>query len=272
MSEREIRLLLGLDELLDTRIATVARIDPKKAAEILADPYYSTRPWDLFPGIDDKEYKTLYEQRNTRTLLEAQSTPVIAMIRDFVKRATKAGLGRPVTLVPIIHINTYPYNLSEEEKGHILRAVRTLIPLNPMIEMVHYSMDELNPAFLGITYKTFICYEGHKWLEKYSSGDKLLTKYPCQNVDLFVPAILDKPPENANFLEAPEGFQEKMFSMSIFAQLFINLFYIGVDNFCSYLAKRPEVETPSEEELSELEKELGEATTPFDPDPDHPQS
>lgn len=252
MKEKQVAFLLGLDELFDTRLGTIARIDPKKAAELLHGPYYSSRPWDLFPGVDDKVFKELYAARDRETLRLSQSTPAIGILRDFVKRSAKTALENPVALVPVIHLNVHPYRLTEAEINIIVGSLRKLIPLLPEIKVVDYSMEELNPLFCRMSFNTMLMYNAHEWLEKYSKN-KLLEQHRCESVTLFAPVIIDKPPPS---LEVPKNFQEQYYSMSIFAQLFVNLTYVGVDNFCSFLSRKPDINETTEEELAEIKDSL----------------
>ena len=235
MTTKSQVMMVTLDSLFDTRIGTLAKIDVDAAAGFLHDESYAERLWDIFPGIDPVHFDEEYKKRDRETLRNSQTTPVVYIIQDFVKRCAESSYSRPTMLVPEIHINFYPYNLTEEEKDVIISGLQRVVPLKPEFKKVYFSDEQLNPSFCRTTYNVMVHYHGHQWLEMHSAN-QLLNEFKCEMVTLFVPAKLDKRPSDT---EIPKDVREFFYSLSIFSQLLINLTYIGIDNFCSYLSKKP---------------------------------
>lgn len=244
MSSKTAVMMVTLDSLFDTRVGTIAKIDVDAAAGFLHNPDYSGRLWDMFPGVDQKRFDEEYAKRDRETLRNSQTTPVVYIIQDFVRRCAETSYSRPVSLTPEIHINFHPYDLTEEEEDLIISGLQQVVPLKPEFKKIHYSDEQLNPSFCRSNYNTMVHYHGHDWLET-NSKNKLLEEFKCPALTLFVPAKLDKCPKD---VELPKDLREYFYSMSIFSQLLINLTYIGVDNFCSYLARKPKM---SEEKITE---------------------
>lgn len=245
MQETISRLLIGIDALFDLRLGTIARIDLDKAAGFLHDLNYSSRRWDKFPGVDEKVYEELYKNADVETLQNTQTTAAVGLLHDFVKRCAETSYTQPVAIVPEIYINFWPLKLKPEEEDLIVKYLQKAIPLKPLVSKVNFNFDQLNPMYVRANFKQLIMYNGSEWLE-YHKKTELLHQYPCPGVVLQMPLKLDKAPPG---VEPPDDWKEKMYTMSVFAQPFINIFYLTIDNFCSYLSrKQPVVKTAQAEE------------------------
>lgn len=249
MTIKVARQLIMLDSLFDTRIGTIARMDTDIAAGLLHDTNYTSRLWDLFPGVDDEEFKKLYAARDVQTLAQSQTTPIVGLICDFVRRCAETSYSQPVALEPEIHINFYPYKLSEKEEDLIINMLRRIVPLKPTIEKCYFSMEQLNPLYVRNNYNNMVMYHAHEWLRIHSEN-KLLSEYRCENVVLWAPTKLDHKPDG---VEIPPNIGEYLYSMSIYSQFLINLSYLGIDNFCSYLSAKPKTATPEPVEVDDEE-------------------
>lgn len=255
MSSSTVILMVMLDALFDTRIGTVAQIDLKKSAELLKDENYADRLWDLFPGVDPKVYSEVYAKRNRATLKLSQTTGVISILRNFVKMCAETALKNPKSLTPEIHVNFYPYDLTESEQKLILAGVQQVIPLQPEVKAVNYSLEDLNPYFCKSKYHTMVMYHGSEWLEIHTANG-LLQKCPIPNVTLFTPVILNKKPDNQ---PPPENIREQFYTLSITSQFLINLMFVNLDTFCSWMSKpRPGVKSQEESPVQQEEGSLQE--------------
>lgn len=261
MQTKIARILVQLDALFDTRCGTVARMDVEKAAGLLHDPAYTSRLWDKFPGVDEDVYADLYANRDVKTLAVSQTTPVVGIIRDFVRRCAETSYSQPVALVPEVHLNFHPYTLTEAEEDFIIDVLQRVVPLKPLIVKCNFSLDQLNPMFVRNNYNTMVLYDGYEWLETHSKN-KLLEEYRCEKVTLFTPAILNKMPEGTKL---PENLREHFYSFSIFAQFFVNLTFIGIDNYCSFLSRKVEVVSEPDKEEEEPEETTEPQEAPPEP-------
>ena len=155
------RLLLSLDDLLDTRAGTLCDLNPKLTAELLLDPAYAERIIDVFKGFNKANFDKRYKERDKKVLSLSTSTKVGVIIFDFVQRVVNRNLESPFSMDPVVHINMYPYNLTEKEQGYIRAAVLAKLPIKPEVDFVNLSPEQITPQLLKENYKTAIMY--HFW-------------------------------------------------------------------------------------------------------------
>lgn len=229
MREKPVRLLISLDSLLDTRLGTIALINPQSYAELLLGGFYPFRFVDHFNNVDNEEFKKRYTARNKENLRKASLTAIYNLVLDFVKKTAKLSLNTPASLTPEIHINMYPYDLNEKERKVIINRLKGMIPLQPEIKIVNYTLEELNPLFVRATYQTMILYEGSQWLDIHTEN-KLLEKYPIPLTTLFIPlkseVIFDEPLEK--LYQALTALEEAVTPI-------INLQFLPLVNFSSIM-------------------------------------
>lgn len=227
----ESRMLIGLDELFDTRQGTLTLMDQDKSLSILHDPGYSNRIWDFFPGVDRGVFSDMYSRRDKKTLRVSSGTRVLAIVSDFLKRCGKSSMGAPKAFEPKVDINVYPYKLTDSDKVGIEGGLRVLMPLLPEIRFVDYSLDQLNPV-IAERYGVIVMYEGFVWLNIHSENGTL-TEFPIPEVTMFCPIRLDKEPSDLHMLK---DYRNKFNDLAMAAQPIVNLEFLGLDTFSSVLS------------------------------------
>lgn len=131
MSNSQI-MLIDLDCLIDTRVATVARISPKGAVDLINNNYQRRISDELSKfskHINDEEFKVAYAARDVDTLMIAQPTKLAFELYDIVDGIYNARMSNPELLGEIkIYINTWPYVLEEWEREDIVAAIIARLP------------------------------------------------------------------------------------------------------------------------------------------------
>ena len=243
------RLLLSLDDLLDTRAGVLCDLNPKLVAELLLDPSYTDRIIDVFKGFNKDDFDKRYKERDKKVLSLSTSTKVGVIIFDFVQRVVNRNLESPFNMDPVVHINMYPYNLSDKEQSYIKAAVLTKLPLKPQIEFVNLSLEQITPQLLKENYKTAIMYHFWDWIEIQSKNENI-KKCPLPDFTIFAPMLL-KHVDN----QLPEDIAGKFADIITYFRLHLGLVFLPMDNFSSFLAvRRPP--TPEGEQSVNLEGEV----------------
>ena len=243
------RLLLSLDDLLDTRAGVLCDLNPKLVAELLLDPAYAERIIDVFKGFNKDDFDKRYKERDKKVLSLSTSTKVGVIIFDFVQRVVNRNLESPFNMDPVVHINMYPYNLSDKEQSYIKAAVLTKLPLKPQIEFVNLSLEQITPQLLKENYKTAIMYHFWDWIEVQSKNENI-KKCPLPDFTIFAPMLL-KHVDN----QLPEDIAGKFADIITYFRLHLGLVFLPMDNFSSFLAvRRPP--TPEGEQPVNLEGEV----------------
>jgi len=188
MEEKAITMYVGLDALLDTRLATLYRLDKTKIDQLLINGYHS-RKIDEFEGYDAAAFSDLYEKRDARTILNATLTPVWRILLKFSLQTLSARVSTPLVAKPIIHINIHPYELKDDAVAAIVEGVRILTKSHSDIEVISMPLAELTPEHVKKTYVFMVMYDYWNWLEAHSNENGF-QKYTCPEVTLIGPDIV----------------------------------------------------------------------------------
>lgn len=259
MTKQCARLLISIDALMDTRSGALLCLDQSASVRLMKSPYYASRHLDLFPGFDMERFKAVYAKRGKKVLSHSTITNAVGIAHDFLQRVMNKNLNAPVEMNAEIHLNIHPYVLTDAEKHTLARALAYKLPLAADIIVVNYSLDYLNPVFVKNNYNTMVMYDFFEWLEIHSANE-LIKKHPLPEVTIFTPALL-------KFKDAstPENLAEQFTNVMTMMQAFVNVLFLPVDVFCSFLAQKPSsLATPKGSEKSEMENEL----EPLDDDGD----
>lgn len=121
------RILVELDVLLDTRIATVSRVDADAAVTLISKPYLKRRSDEfskLIPGFSDAAYQAAYATRDADTLARSRPTQSLEGLSKLVTQLETQLLdGDPTVSSVGVDINIYPYVLTDDECQGIANAV-----------------------------------------------------------------------------------------------------------------------------------------------------
>lgn len=176
----ESGILIDLDCLFDTRLATLKGINDDYVPQALKNNYrdrISDNFVELVPDLDMAVYKELYKNRNIPTIQTAALFPTAIIIslaitvREHIKMATQG----PISGRPVLTINTYPYDLTKEEVASIVGLVKH--DLNePLCDVtsIRLSPDQVTPALLKNKYRVCFMYHLSEWMTRHESSIRSL--------------------------------------------------------------------------------------------------
>jgi hypothetical protein len=171
------RILTPLDVHLDTRAATVARINPEAASRLLETTDYWTREndfWEQLTGglITREEFNEAYAQRggeNTNATLERS---VRTNITPFILRLLTDDLKIRANLITAadepeiaLTINYWPYDLTPDGIESFRSIMHYFYGNEMEIEMVSIPMTELTPTYLNENFAAIITYDFPEWIK-----------------------------------------------------------------------------------------------------------
>lgn len=209
-------MMVELDALLDTRLATLFHHHPEIAEDALANGYHR-RLIDKFGTLSVEAFRELYQARTREIFQHAYTTPILQLIKDFVEKTIKKSVNSPFLTKPKIILNTYPYELSDEEAKVFVDVLYTATNGNSDISVVHFSFDELSPRYVKNNLNYWVMYDYMAWFEYHSVNGKI-SKTTIPEVTLIAPAIYFKPFEGTEE-KAFEIFPELERGFKIFADL-----------------------------------------------------
>ena len=192
-------ILIDLDVLLDTRIATLVQLDPDEAMRLL-ESGFTSRVTDDLSGmnstITNEAYQEAYKNRDIETLKTSRMTNYIFELAILIKQMTE-NLAKDNTRVldPCVVINYYPYKeLDDEVLKQIIYAVEQYITTAVTIKSVYLSPEELDlKAMKSSDILTYITYDFQVWFESAFSikkGRNGIISYP--KLTIIAPKVMPK--------------------------------------------------------------------------------
>lgn len=221
-------ILVELDVILDTRMATLNRMGEQAVANALKAGYHD-RPFDFFPGVDEAEFKRLYDARDKVTLAQALVTPICQLVREFVAKTLDNVHNSPFHYHPKIVLNIHPYKLTEGEINVMIKTLRGLTLGAADIEVIDKSYAELTPLYVKNYLSTMVLYQYDQWLEAHSASGAF-KQVTAPDVTLLAPAIYFKKPD-----KKPKADEDPFAAMMQLASPFIGLVLMPIEKFSMVL-------------------------------------
>lgn len=177
-----------LDFLLDTRISTLASIDPESAI-IALETSYHFRQEDKFTNVSLEEFKAAYAKRDVETLKAARITEGVRLLSGICKSLIEQTVALPYHTGVKLYVNIHPYKLNEEEIADICKAIVVWTDGTVPVEMINCHPKEITPTHCKNTYALMIMYTNYaEWLELHVEEFK---RVQIPTMTLMVPAIFD---------------------------------------------------------------------------------
>jgi hypothetical protein len=115
MSQNRVETIyVDLDCLLDTRLGTLAKINPELASNALMNGYHE-RDEDIFEGVGVEDYRKAYEARDVDTLTLSVITGMFSFLHECVLAAFKRIQIDGIFDAIQLEVNYWPYELDDEE-------------------------------------------------------------------------------------------------------------------------------------------------------------
>lgn len=192
-------ILIDLDVILDTRVATLLQLNEEVAIELL-DNGFCSRPTDDLTGVTSKitndEFKTAYAKRDITTLKTARLTSYIFELATIVSDLTKSLISDDTRVEePCIVINYYPYHdLDTETLADIIYAISCYTTDAIDIKAAYYEPRQLDLPYLKeCSILTYITYDFTKWFESVftiAKGKDAIISYP--KLTIIAPMVTPK--------------------------------------------------------------------------------
>ncbi len=192
MAVNLIGIYVELDVLLDTRIGTVAKLCGNDVAAKVLSGNYHTRKDDKFPDVNVNAYKAMYANRDSETLSLSTLTGALELLQTITSALMQQAIARPYHDGVRITVNTYPYQLDEDECKHVLAGlsakmnVFTKVGIPFELETIFKSNAELTPDYCKEHFAALLMYEYDDW---FFTQQHAFIKRPAPEVTVYAPAI-----------------------------------------------------------------------------------
>lgn len=191
-------LCIPLDALLDTRLATVAKVKGSEAALAALKAGYRDQLADVFPGImEDAEFRDAYAQRDVDTLKHAFPTQWLFAVGEIMGSLHEQTVVRPYFSDFKLAINVWPYRLDDAARLAIRRAVQYWTGPHTDVRLVHISPMDMTPQLVLQSFVCLVDYDPYTWLNAQAEAFKAVR---CPQVTLISPAIYHQAPPSEQTL------------------------------------------------------------------------
>lgn len=206
-------IYIELDCLFDTRLGTINRLNPDLATKLVATDYRHriTDDFDKFvPEINMVQYEQLYRARDWITLANSVptefSTDLNRMLDELLFDPRRLNPNSTVE----IHVNSYPYELTDEEKVEYVQALHEITA-----SVFHFKIVDIPPRKLDLNFikeSNYVCmfvYDLNSLISNCITETSIKSKTRCNDVMLYAPQIALDFEELKKTIEESERMGEK---------------------------------------------------------------
>lgn len=223
-------IYVDLDCLLDTRLAILER---ELGVEQIDYEAYRLRQIDEWDQLDKETFRSLYAKRDKALLKSAVLTNMSKLISRVCQDCVAMLEASPIFSSVKLYVNVYPYQLDDDEREEILYCVSHLVNGLVPIELIDFSLTDLNVDWVGAHLDVMFMYDPHAWL---NSQIMNFQRHPLTEVKLIAPALFqEKLPQAEDYdaLDREKGLGLVFFdAVSHTARGWINLNFIDVAHYC----------------------------------------
>ena len=191
------RILVSLDELLDTRLGMISIHRPELAQEWVRpdnDVYFKRMNdnllWVSLGWTEDDWYRR-WDKREVELLHHSVVTHIPDVINEIIRLYRNSGEHGLDDIGITLDINTYPYLLHENELSELTKVIQSLIPSAETINYLKYSIKSLDIPIIK-QYNFILMYQFNRWV--YTHG-KSLEKKLLPSVHFFIPRLMHIVPD-----------------------------------------------------------------------------
>jgi len=228
---RKERIYIDLDSLLDTRLSTIASIDPELAEELSVSESYKKRTSDTFGKIPNDVFKEAYSNRDEVILSNSMMTNIMTVVAGFVTELSKQAVTQPFHDGVVVEVNTYPYTLDDEEREELAFVLDKWLFGLADIDIVRRPIEELLPSYCKFNYCMMVMYDHETWMNMHA--DKFMCKGGSYLSDmfLFAPALYAVQPSAEEDAEISALFESTFQGFEMLASPLVKLQLIDVKYF-----------------------------------------
>lgn len=226
-SNQHASMLIELDCILDTRHGTLAKFGTVELTKALTHGYF-TRNSDHFYGIDPERFTQLHRERDAVTLSMSVMSHGVSIMKDFVKRVHLVSASSPVSKIPRLDVNIWPYNPPSSLLEKIEKALRVVINDRFDMSFVRYAPKELHYGLIKFTYDHLCMYNVGELIDT-QAKDWERQGRGLPDVTVFSPMIS----HSQNPADVPEDISETMEQISTAMSPLLNIMFLPIHFFCT---------------------------------------
>jgi len=170
------RILLGIDELLDTRLGVIANISQEAAAKLVSNPGYWERDFDDWEKLTDgmitkaafdEAWANRGGENSAATINASFETGLAPFLYQMLAEADinmMDGMTRQADEIGLA-VNTAPYTMSPSERATLIEIIQLKYGSELNVKLVEYTIEELTIERLADEFGAMIIYDFANWFK-----------------------------------------------------------------------------------------------------------
>lgn len=225
------KIYVDLDSLLDTRLGTIAKIKGEEVFNWITNMSYYLRVEDKFDGVDEIQFKKLYNERDIETLKLSPATQFCHELGRIALDTVTDSHTQPLRGNVSITVNTFPYQLDEDTCKEIENCVLFYTGEVVAVNAKYIPLQQITPNLLKNEYSLMVMYDYAKWLEIHSYA---IQNIPLPEITLLAPRIFFKGRPTEEQLKKENLDEQGCFlGMELLSKPGIGLELIDIKYWCS---------------------------------------
>lgn len=204
-SSQQIKILVDLDSLLDTRIGILSLLDSETIGEVAAKGYRTRsndRFWEL-AEVDQEGYEFLWANRNVNIALNSLITNIPFILTKVTSKIVEESIKDPTLSKPTVVINTAPYELTSSDLEQLKAVLQIYLGDLIDIETLYLDDNVLTPKFIKENWQIIFKYDFNSWLQKHQ---ETIGECPIPEVTMYIPKLLESNYEDfKRYVEEVDG-------------------------------------------------------------------
>ena len=200
------KILVSLDELLDTRLGLVSIHNPQLAQEWVRpdnDVYFKRMHdkviWEALGWTEERWYQ-VWDKRDVSVLKNSVVTHIPNVINEIIRLYRSSGEHGLDDLEVVLDVNLFPYVLDDGEIAMLDEILKEQMPIIERINFIRRNLKSMDHVFMK-QYNYIILYPFNRWM--YIHGKDLQNKL-LPTIHIFAPRLLHIIPTDEELNSDPE--------------------------------------------------------------------
>lgn len=181
------KVYTDIQSLLDIRQSIlIDMLGEETALEYVSSDTYNFRETDLFP-VNKTEYANKLNSRSPIVLKNATITYIEVLLKNKLTNLEKLNGFNGESSAPELVVNTFPYQLTQEQVRHLQNAIFVKLDVLCLITIVYDPPNVWSPSYIrNNNVSSFFMYDFTTWMNLHSEK---LVNGDLREINVYVPSI-----------------------------------------------------------------------------------
>jgi hypothetical protein len=225
------KILIDLDTLLDTRLATLGALSTEALNYVVKHDAYWQREhtdWSVLTNglVTNEQFAERYRNRDDAILRTSTMTAIMTVLLQILAEIDANAIDGMHETDVGVEVNLAPYSPTHEEVEELQTILRMHYGQETIITFCNIPLKELTPAVLRERYSAVIMYGFHEWIVEHDVA-LMQARTPCFN--FIGPKLFEKDPSRLTVEQKQEEFLRlKLFKLEFMDFEFVDARFMSM--------------------------------------------